>query len=317
MDLREAGLRLQSDYIGVSVVINRWSVRKTFTQQQKHQAVLSFGASIKTVSASKRLVNPRQPQVKAVTQACNAVRGYYESCTLPYIEKDKRLLPAAKESDFGDKISQLGDELMNCVCTMQGHRDEIVQEGRESLRDLWNEADYPVDFYGHYGVVITKPSLSPPTYLQAFNPQEYQQRLEQFQLQMQQAVVHAEQALTDELATLVHALADRLGVDEHGNVKTFRSSTLTSLRDFFGRFQELKIRDGTEIDAVVREAQDLLNGHDARDLREPGFLRGQVQDGMRKIQEQLVPLITPRARRRLGVRLESLRTNEEETANVS
>lgn len=314
MSLREAGLRLQNDYLGVSVTINRWSIRKSFTNHQKSRAASPFGASIKSVSASKRLVNPRHPQVKAVTQAYSAVRNFYESSTLPYVEKDKRLLPAANEEIFDAKIRELGDTLMKCVCRMQEHRDEIVAEARESLKELFGEDDYPYDFYTCYGVVIAKPSLSPPEYLRTINPQEYEQRLEQFQLQMQQAVVNAEQALTDELATLVHHLADRLGCDENGNPKAFRNSSLQSLRAFFNRFQELKIRDGTEIDAVVNQAQELLNGHSVRDLREPGFLRGQIQKGMRQIEEQLVPLITPRARRRLGVRLENLQVAEEATA---
>ena len=170
------------------------------------------------------------------------------------------------------------------------------------LGDLFDMADYPNDLAGQYSLIVQKPQIEPPAYLETVNPAEYQRRLEQFQLQLQQTVVLAEQALADELVKMVHGLADRLGTDESGRPKTFKSSSLHQLREFFDKFKELKVRDGEGLDAIVQEAQGLLNGHSPNDIRQIAEVRAEIQAGMERITEQLVPLITPKARRRLNMK---------------
>lgn len=301
--IREAAGQLRRTCLATTLTINKWKVSKPFNNSQKEQAAEPFAARAVRLAASKKIVNLKHPRYQAVTKLCNKIRQYWQSVTLPYVESDKRLLKRETEHAFDAMIVTYRMELLEAAEGLQEVRQEIIREARETLGDLFDMADYPSDLAACYSLVVDKPMIEPPSYLQEVNPQEYERQLEQFQLAMQQSVILAEQALATEMAKMVHGLAEHLGTDEQGRPRRFRSSSIHQLREFFERFKELKIRDGVELDGIVQQAQELLNGHTPNDIRTLGEVRAEVQAGMQRITEQLVPLIAPKARRRLGVKV--------------
>ena len=74
---------------------------------------------------------------------------------------------------------------------------------------------------------------------------------------------------------------------------------MTNLADFFSRFEELNVRSSPELDALVEEAQRLVQGVSPQKLRDNDSLRQHIAQEMTRVQEEVEGLITDAPRRRL------------------
>src|SRR5438067_283918 len=72
-----------------------------------------------------------------------------------------------------------------------------------------------------------------------------------------EAVRLAEQAFATEFARLLSHLTSRLANGETGERQVFRDSAVANPSACFGRFTELNVRSNPELDALVRQAQEL------------------------------------------------------------
>jgi hypothetical protein len=115
----------------------------------------------------------------------------------------------------------------------------------------------------------------------------------------EEAVRLAEQAFATEFGRLLSRLAERLTNGETGERRVFRDSAVTNLADFFARFQQLNVRSNPDLDALVEEAQRLVQGVSPQDLRDNDALRRQIATEMKRVREQVEGLITDAPRRRL------------------
>ena len=71
------------------------------------------------------------------------------------------------------------------------------------------------------------------------------------------------------------------------------------LSEFFGRFADLNVRSNPELDALVEQAQQLVQGVTPQQLRDSDALRQQVATAMSQVQAQVEGLLTEAPRRRL------------------
>ena len=78
-----------------------------------------------------------------------------------------------------------------------------------------------------------------------------------------------------ELQWLTAHLAERLTGLHDGQPKVFRDSAVENLREFFERFRRLNNRSSPELDGLVQQAQQTINGV------EPQTLRGRAKKGCR------------------------------------
>jgi hypothetical protein len=100
------------------------------------------------------------------------------------------------------------------------------------------------------------------------------------------------------LAKLVGHLTERLSGQEDGKPKKiFRDSAVENLTEFFGRFRELNVRSNEQLDQLVSQAQRVIRGVDAQDLRSNEGLRQHVATEMSRVQSVLDGLLVDRPRR--------------------
>src|SRR5262249_1112495 len=139
----------------------------------------------------------------------------------------------------------------------------------------------------------------PPSYLMRINPEIYEQERQRVVARFEEAVRLAEQAFAAEFARLLSHLAERLGPDEQGQPRIFRDSAVTNLSDFFERFRHLNVRSNPELDALVEEAQSMVQGVRPQELRDDNDLRQRVAAEMAQVQARVEGLIVDAPRRRL------------------
>nr|WP_246151722.1 hypothetical protein [Rubripirellula reticaptiva] len=291
------GERLQSETTAVRLKIHWPGSRKTLSQDQTRQAAGTFDADIRSVSASKKLLDTAHPAFRAATAVRKQAADYWKNHTLPYVEPGIRLIRRSDVAAFEVHMTTVRAELAEAVEQLESHYGELIDGARERLGDLFDAGDYTDDFREQFGIEWDYPSCDPPEYLLRVSPQLYYSECARVQTRFDEAVQLAEQAFADELGQLVSHLAERLGGQNDGTAKVFRDSAVTNLLEFFDRFQHLNIRSDEGLDRLVADARRVLSGVAPQELRERPGIRQHVADQLTRVEASLDSWMTDRPRR--------------------
>jgi hypothetical protein len=225
--------------------------------------------------------------------------AYWKGVSLPYPEPGIRLIRQDTINDFDDQIAAFRTELNDAVAELDQHYDELRSAARDRLGELFDAGDYPSSLIGTFAIEHDFPSVEPPNYLRQLSPELYEQECNRMQARFDEAVQLAEQAFTDELASLINHLSERLSGQVDGKPKVFRDSAITNLTEFFERFRRLNIRSNEQLDELVENAQQVVAGVEPRQLRDDQTLRQRVATRMSAVQASLDQLLVDRPRRNI------------------
>lgn len=291
--------RLRTTTAAIRLAFNWFGTRKSLSFHQKALAAESFGAQSDDLSASKRLINNKHPKFKAVTNIRGRATQFWKSMSLPFPEPGVRLI---RQTDIGAitmQLTTLKEELNASVAELDSCFDELKEAARSRLGDLYNPGDYPSTLIGLFDMSWDFPSVEPPPYLRQLSPELYRQECQRVQARFDEAVQLAEQAFTEELAKLVEHLTERLSGRDDGKPKIFRDSVIENLTEFFQRFQSLNIGSNESLDALVQQAQSIVQGVEPQQLRDSQQLRERVASRMSELQTSLDDLLVDRPRRNI------------------
>ncbi|QDU94475.1 hypothetical protein [Lignipirellula cremea] len=291
--------RLRATMAAARLSFTWLGVRKSLNTQQRNQAADSFGAEGKFLSAGKKLLDTSHPAFKAVTAIRGRTVSYWKGVSLPFPEPGIRLLRQDAITAFDQQIGVFREELEAAVSELERHYDALQSAARARLGELFSASDYPPTLLGMFAVEHDYPSVEPPSYLQQLNPGLYEQECQRVQARFDEAVQLAEQAFVDELSQLVSHLGERLGGQEDGRRKIFRDTAIVNLREFFERFRSLNVRSNEQLDGLVDQCQQIVQGVEPQQLREDGGLRQQVASQLSGVQSILDGLLVDRPRRRI------------------
>lgn len=276
-----------------------FGTRKSLTPQQRAQAAESFSAASDFLSAGKKLLDTRHPQFKAVTSIRSQARAYWASISLPFPETGIRLVRQDTLEAFQSQMADFKQQLDDAVDQLDDEYATLKAAAEQQLGSLFNAADYPASLIGLFDVAWDFPSVEPPDYLRQLNPELYEQECRRVQSRFEQAVELAEQAFTEEFSRLVSHLSDRLSGQEDGRPKIFRDSAIGNLREFFERFRSLNVRSNQELDDLVAQCGQIVEGAEPQQLRNSSTLRQHVATQLSSVQSVLDGLLVDRPRRRI------------------
>lgn len=289
--------RLRSMMAATKVSFTWFGVRKTLSAAQKERAAESFAAEATFLSAAKKLLDTRHSAFQAVTTVRGQIVQHWRSLTLPYPEPGVRLIRQDDVAEFDRRINRYRTELREAVEQLDSRFSELKSSARRRLGDLYNPDDYPASLQDEFGVTLEYPSIEPPDYLRQLNPRLYQQECERMQNRFNEAVELAEQAFLEELGRLVGHLTERLSGNDDGKPKTFRNSAVDNLTEFFERFRHLNIRSNAQLDDLVTQTQQVIQGVQPQQLRDNNSLRQHINRQMMSVQASLEGLLVDRPRR--------------------
>lgn len=165
-------------------------------------------------------------------------------------------------------------------------RSRVSQVQSDTVRGIWKSVSRV------FGV-------EPPSYLMRISPEIYEEERRRVAARFDEAVRLAEQAFATEFSQLLTHLTQRLANGENGERQIFRDSAVNNLREFFQRFQHLNVRSNPELDRLVEQAQQLVQGISPQDLRDDNALRQNIATQMSVVQSQVEGLIVSAPRRRI------------------
>ncbi len=294
-----AAQRLRTNMAAVRLAFTWLGVRKTLAPEQRTTAARAFHADSELLSASKFILDTKNPAYRAVAAVRSEASGYWRTITLPFPEAGIRLLPQNSLSTFASTMQTYRERLQQAATDLTAQYDTIKSEAQRRLGSLYNAADYPTALEGLFDLEVSYPTIEPPAYLVSLHPDVYQQEQARVRERFESAVELAEQAFATELQRLTAHLAERLTGLHDGQPKVFRDSAVENLREFFERFRRLNIRSSPELDALVEQAQQTISGIEPQTLRDSNRLRQMVARDFEQIQASVGELLVDRPRRNI------------------
>ena len=294
-----ASQRLQQRMAAVRLAFTWLGVRKTLTAEQKAQAAETFGAQDSFLSAGKKLLDTSHHAFKQVTAVRGQIQSYFKNMSLPYPEPGIRLVRQDQLTSFTDQLAMYRNQLAETVAELDGQYGELQSAARRRLGTLYNANDYPNSLLGLFSVEWDFPSVEPPEYLRQLSPELYEQEQARVVARFEEAVRLAEEAFTGELARLISHLAERISGGSDGKPKVFRDTAVTNLHEFFERFRTLSVRSDPDLERLVDQAQQLLQGVAPQTLRNDQSSRQQLARQLSAVQGTLDGLLVDRPRRNL------------------
>ncbi len=291
--------RLRTTMAAVKLAFTWLGVRKTLAPEQRTTAARAFHADRELLSASKLILDTKNPAYRVVAAVRSEASGYWRTVTLPFPESGIRLLPQNSLGLFANTMAGYREKLQEAARELSAQYDTIKQEAQRRLGTLFNASDYPQTLDGLFDLEVSYPPIDPPAYLMALNPEVYQQEQARVRERFESAVELAEQAFAAELQRLVAHLAERLTGLHDGQPKVFRDSAVENLREFFDRFRQLNIRSNPELDALVEQAHQTITGIEPQQLRDSVRLRQMVANDFEQIQASVGEMLVDRPRRNI------------------
>jgi hypothetical protein len=298
-DERAAANRLRTTMAAVRVSFTWLGVRKTLAPEQRSTAARAFQADRDLFSASKIILDTKNRAYRAVVAVRSEATSYWRTVTLPFPEAGIRLLPQNSLGLFANTMAGFRERLQLAVSDLAGQYEHIKSEAQRRLGALFNPSDYPRTLDGMFDLEVSYPTIDPPNYLMALNPEVFRQEQARVRERFEGAVALAEQAFAAELQQLVAHLAERLTGQQDGQPKIFRDSAVENLREFFERFQQLNIRSNSDLDSLVDQAQQTIAGIEPQQLRDSTRLRQMVARNFEQIQAAVGDLLVDRPRRNI------------------
>ena len=296
---RNAASRLRTTMAAVKLAFTWLGVRRTLAPDQRTTAARVFHADRELLSASKLILDTKNPAYRAVATVRSEASSYWRTVTLPFPEAGIRLLPQNSLGMFASTMQTYRDRLQQAARELASQYDQIKSEAQRRLGTLFNPADYPSTLEGLFDMEWSVVPIEPPQYLMALSPEVYQQEQARVRERFESAVSLTEQAFATELQRLVSHLAERLTGLHDGQPKIFRDSAVENLRDFFDRFRRLNIRSNADLEALVEQAQQTITGIEPQTLRDSNRLRQMVANDFTRIESAVGELLVDRPRRNI------------------
>jgi hypothetical protein len=298
-DIATAANEMRQNMGAVKLSFSWLGTQRKLSDAQTKQAADAFDASTDLVKASKRLIDTTHPAYRAATAIKSQAQAYWRGLTLPYPQEGIRLIRQQDVVGFEDKMREFKDQLAAASSNLQLEYESIKAAAREKLGQLYNPNDYPATLEGVFTVTWEYPPIEPPRYLMNFNPELYAQEQSRIQQRFENAVALAEDAFAEQLSEMVSHLIERLTDAPDGQPKIFKATAIDNFKEFYENFRRMNVRSNPQLESLISQANNLVSGVTAKDVRNSKTLRQNLTHQMGELQTTLSTLITEAPRRRI------------------
>ena len=196
---RSADQRLRATMAAVRLAFTWLGVRKTLAPEQRTTAARAFHADRELHSASKLILDTKNPAYRAVAAVRSEASSYWRPVTMPFPEAGVRLLPQNSLGQFASTMGTCRERLQEAARELASQYDTMKSEAQRRLGTLFNQADYPPTLDGLFDMEWSMVPIEPLQYLVALNPEVLQQEQARVRERFESAVELAEQGFATEL----------------------------------------------------------------------------------------------------------------------
>jgi len=294
---QQFGDKLRAETTGCQ--LNRYSLscRRTMNKQAIGQVADLFAADQKSIGGSREVINRKHALVKPIFALLSQCKAFVHAYTIDYPEKGVRLVRLSSVQWLSEKVQEYQKQLNVLLADLDAHWEDIKQDAKERLGDLYSADDYVAKPSTAFGIELSFPAIQPDDRLARLHPELYAQEQARITSRFQDAVADMEAQAAEELASMLKALVERLTVSGEEK-KTIRSSTLDNLTDFTARWSKLSIGSNARLDGLIQQVQQAAEGVDLKTVRKSdGAARALLAEQFRSLQESVDSLVIARPKR--------------------
>lgn len=244
----------------------------------------------------KVLVDPTYlSSIKATAQKA---RCLIKKRALPFPMPGLNLVPKESIVTIENQLEDIKHEFNANVRLFLRNYTQARYEAQQSLGNLFDPLDYPLDPSQKFNFNWIYVQLNMPGEHSILSPQLYEREREKFVNLMEQTREEAISALRGEFSGLIDHLVDRLGT-KHDKPKVLRSSVLTKLNEFLDNFRSRNLFMDQELESLVQETRSIINGIDTEMLRDNHHLRDNIRQNMEQVKTEIDAAVTDMPRRKI------------------
>ena len=267
----------------VSLSISQWTARKLDKKATKDVADINR-ASTSAGRYNKSLL-PLNDLLANVHQKTGVIREKFAKNTLPWGIDGTRILPSANYLQFMQDFRKEKGEWQSLVQTFLDSYEDLVDDAKRWLGDLYDEKDYPardkiVEKFNMDMAILPVPTNDFRVELSSDEMTRLQEELGQRMATVQQeAMADCWHRLHKHVQHMVEKLSDPKGI--------FRDSMLDNAQETCDLLSRLNIADDPNLEAMRREVEAKLISHHPDSLRNDPDLRRDTAEEARKIMDAI------------------------------
>ena len=265
----------------VSLSISQWTARKLDKKATKEVADINR-ASTSAGRYNKSLL-PLNDLLANVHQKTGVIREKFAKNTLPWGIDGTRILPSANYLTFMQDFRKEKGEWQSLVQNFLDNYEDLVDEAKRWLGDLYDEKDYParnkiVEKFNMDMAILPVPTNDFRVELSSDELSRLQEEMEGRMASVQQeAMMDAWGRLYKHVQHIAEKLADPKGI--------FRDSMVENAQETCDLLTRLNIADDPNLEAMRREVEAKLVSHHPDSLRNDPDLRQDTAEEARKIMD--------------------------------
>lgn len=280
----------------ISCSIRKWSGVKEISSDN----IETKDASKDWIKARKRLV-PKD-FFKEVTKVLNRVNKRIKMYSLPFPIRGIHFVPKRLISRLDAELKADKADLLEVLEeTINGRWEEIIEEAREHLGELFDETQYPVDIKSRFDIEWKFFHLDvPDKRLGILSPEQYEEEVKKLRETVKEVQELAVSALRIEMKELVDRAVAKLTDPE---AKRFHKSTINNFVEFFNTFEDKNIFDDKDLTEIIEMAKIVVQESDMDKIKNDSSFRQEVAEAFQVVQKEMEKSIIDRPRRKIVGRM--------------
>ena len=282
-------MKLNDRALLVSLSISQWTARKLDKKATKDVADINR-ASTSAGRYNKSLL-PLNDLLANVHQKTGVIREKFAKNTLPWGIDGTRILPSANYLTFMQDFRKEKGEWQSLVQNFLDNYEDLVDEAKRWLGDLYDEKDYParnkiVEKFNMDMAILPVPTNDFRVELSSDELSRLQEEMEGRMASVQQeAMMDAWGRLYKHVQHIAEKLADPKGI--------FRDSMVENAQETCDLLTRLNIADDPNLEVMRREVEAKLISHHPDSLRNDPDLRQDTAEEARKIMDLMGSFMQP------------------------
>lgn len=292
------GQELKASTVGCKLSVKRWGTTKTLDDGELERVAVTFDAKSDSISASKKLIDTKDPKFKAISSVLSRAKSYWNAVTVPYPDNGIRLLRTDRIEEFENNVDMFRNELLAALVEFDAEFYRLKQAAKDNLRELFDENDYPMSVLDLFSIHHEYHQIDPPKHLMDLHPEIYEREKQRIAAKFDEAIQLAEAAFADELQKMLDHAIERLTDTGDGKKKKFNDSLMENFREFIDRFHKLNVSGNQQLNDLVEQIKQVAGNVDCEMLRANGGLREHIKEQMLEARNHMATLIVDRPHRK-------------------
>ena len=275
-----------ADRLADTTVILSLKISIPGNRRRVASGLVEVDADKDSINVSKELL--RSPDLARLTALDTELRHWLYARSLPSraLKNGMYRVPLSTVEEFETYLETYQERRRECIDRFIDAYPALVEQARETLRDLFDAEDYPLAevIRRSFGVEYSYLTLDTPKSLSnvsaALLARERAKAIEQAKLE----VLEIQQAMREELAALLDHAVERLGSEtggkRRGKPKMFKDSLIDNMNEFFRTFEGRNVVGDQELAGLVGEAQKILSGTNPNELRRNSTARAVTRNSL-------------------------------------